>query len=255
MDWNLRTDDARPITVTALNRGTLLSELEEAMRQGRGFSVATLNLDHVVKLRLHPDFLEAYAAHTHVTADGNPIVWLSHLAGQADVELIPGSELVAPVVAAAARVGASVALVGGTEASLAEAATALEQQYEHLRIVLCHAPPMGFDPTGSEADRAIAALAESGAQVVFLALGAPRQEQFAAYAQGQLPQCGFLSVGAGLDFIAGTQKRAPVWVRRLSAEWLWRMLRDPGRLAARYAACFAILPRLTGRAAAIRRAR
>ena len=70
---------------------------EARLGAGRGFSVATLNLDHAVQLRRNPAFRSAYAAHSHVTADGNPVVWLSRLAGQREVSLVPGSELIAPL--------------------------------------------------------------------------------------------------------------------------------------------------------------
>jgi exopolysaccharide biosynthesis WecB/TagA/CpsF family protein len=112
---------------------------------------------------------------------------------------------------------------------------------------------MGFDPEGAEADAAIEKLRESGARLVFLALGAPKQERFAARAQTALPETGFLSIGAGLDFISGAQKRAPAWVRAIAMEWLWRMSGDPRRLAGRYAACIVALPGLTFRAMAARR--
>ena len=97
---------------------------------------------------------------------------------------------------------------------------------------------------GEAADAAIAAIGDSGARLVFLALGAPKQERFAAYAQDKLPATGFISIGAGLDFISGLQTRAPAFVRAIAAEWLWRMLGNPKRLAARYGACLLILPGL-----------
>jgi len=89
--------------------------------------------------------------------------------------------------------------------------------------------------------------------VVFLALGAPKQERFAARAQQTLGAVGFLSIGAGLDFVSGAQRRAPAWVRAIAAEWLWRMLSNPRRLAARYGACLAALPGLTLHAIGARR--
>jgi exopolysaccharide biosynthesis WecB/TagA/CpsF family protein len=98
-------------------------------------------------------------------------------------------------------------------------------------------------------------LAASGARVCFLALGAPKQEILAARGFARHPGLGFVSIGAGLDFIAGHQTRAPVWVRRIAAEWLWRMLGNPRRLARRYLECIAILPSLTRRAIASRQAR
>ena len=96
--------------------------------------------------------------------------------------------------------------------------------------------------------QAIEAIRSSGARLVLLALGAPKQEIFAARAQRALPEVGFLSIGAGIDFISGFQNRAPAWARRARMEWLWRVVRNPGRLAGRYAGCFAALPGL-GRAA------
>jgi exopolysaccharide biosynthesis WecB/TagA/CpsF family protein len=234
------------------SRTSLLEEIEARMAAGEGFTVATLNLDHVVKLRRDPAFRRAYARHTHVVADGNPIVWLGRLAGQR-VELAPGSELVDPVAAFAARLGAPVALLGSTEAVLDRAATELSRRHPGLHIVARIAPAMGFDPAGATGDTALAELEASGARLCFLALGAPKQEVFAVRAHERLPRVGFLSIGAGLDYIAGKQARAPVIARALAIEWLWRLGTSPRRLAGRYAACIVILPGLARDALRARR--
>jgi exopolysaccharide biosynthesis WecB/TagA/CpsF family protein len=239
------------VTVTAPARRPLLDDLAARMSRGEGFAVATLNLDHVVKLGRDPAFREAYLAQTHVTADGNPIVWLSRLAGDR-VDLVPGCELVEPVAELAARHGVKVALVGSTEASLAAAAAELVRRHPGLEIALTLAPPMGFDPDGPAADAVIAALRESGAGLCYLALGAPKQERLAARAREALPGVGFLSIGAGLDFLSGVQRRAPRLARALAAEWVWRLSTDPVRLGGRYAACIAVLPGLARRALAAR---
>ncbi len=231
-----------PIAVTAPDRAALMADLGQRLRAGHGFSLATLNLDHLVKIGRDGVFAQAYAAHTHVTADGNPIVWLCRMAGQ-PVELIPGSELVDPVAGLAAAADVPVALLGSTDKALAEAADALCARHPGLKVTARIAPPMGFDPAGPGADAAIAELAASDARLCFLALGAPKQEVFAARAQASLPQTGFLSIGAGLDFLAGSQKRAPKIVQSLALEWAWRLMGNPRRLAARYASCFAVLPR------------
>lgn len=248
MNWSgPGTEPMEAVVVNATTLRTLLDDVESRLTTGRGFSVATLNLDHVVKLRRLPEFRTAYAAHSHVTADGNPIVWLSRLAGQR-VELVPGSELIEPIAALAARHGVPIALFGAADAALNGAADVLARRYPDLTIAAKIAPPMGFDPASADADAAIEALQASGARVVFLALGAPKQEVFAARALMRHPGMGFLSIGAGLDFLAGTQTRAPAAVRAVAAEWLWRLAGDPRRLAARYAACLAVLPRLSVRA-------
>lgn len=232
------------VSVTAPERSTLLSEIETRFRQAQGFSLATLNLDHVVKLSRDVDFLTAYCQQTYVTADGNPIVWLSRLAGQ-EVSLIPGSELVDPLSALAAECAVPVALFGATQDALQAAAAELKRRYPTLDVVLCHAPAMGFDPKGAAAEEGISALKASGARLCFLALGAPKQEIFASRALAALPQVGFVSIGAGLDFVAGTQRRAPKLVQAVAAEWLWRLAGNPKRLFARYAACLAMLPKQT----------
>lgn len=253
MNWIETTADTASVTVTVPDRTTLFEDLSNRFKTRKGFSVATLNLDHAVKLPRDPAFRAAYAAHTHVTADGNPVVWLSRLAGQRDVQLIPGSELIDPLAKMAAEAGVPVGFFGATEPSLQAAADALQARYPDLEVAYLQAPPMGFDPAGPAADAAIAAIGESGARVVFLALGAPKQECFAARAQDRLADVGFLSIGAGLDFISGAQTRAPAWVRALALEWLWRLLGNPGRLARRYGACILALPGLTLRALASRR--
>ncbi len=257
MQWSYAGDNdaGEPgIVVNVPDRAALFEDLSARMTAGQGFCIATLNLDHVTKLRGLPGFASAYACHSHVTADGNPIVWLSRLAGQR-IDLLPGSDLVEPVAALAAETGTPLALFGASEEALAGAAGALKARCPGLRVVACIAPPMGFDPEGAQADAYIEALDQSGAGLCFVALGAPKQELFAARASARLPGMGFLSIGAGLDFLSGHQTRAPKLARMLAAEWLWRLLQDPRRLAGRYAACFAVLPGLFGRALATRLAR
>lgn len=246
MNWT-HTDAPQQVSVTVSSTPALLADLAEYLTRGAGFCVATLNLDHVVKLRDSDPFRQAYASHTHVTADGRPIVWLSRLAGT-PVELVPGSELVIPMTELCAKLDRPVALFGGTPESLDMAAEQLQRQFPNLQIAAKIAPPMGFDPTGAEADACIEDLRASGAALCFVALGAPKQEIFAQRAFEAVPHLGFLSIGAGLDFIAGTQRRAPAFVRAIAAEWLWRMMTNPRRLAKRYGACIAILPGLTWRA-------
>jgi exopolysaccharide biosynthesis WecB/TagA/CpsF family protein len=96
-------------------------------------------------------------------------------------------------------------------------------------------------------------LAAQKVGLCFIALGAPKQEVFAALGRQIAPEVGFASIGAGLDFIAGTQERAPVWVRKLALEWLWRALSSPRRMVPRYAACAAILPLEIAAAVRLRR--
>lgn len=240
-----------PVTVNIADHAALERVVRARFAAQEGFALATINLDHLVKLANDEVFATAYLAQDFVVADGNPIVWLSRKAGK-PVELLPGADLVVPLARWAAEEGTPVAFIGSTDEALAAAAEALKTQAPELEVVACIAPPMGFDPESVAAEAVLKQAAEAGARMAFLALGAPKQERLAARGRQVVPQMGFASIGAGLDFLAGTQNRAPTWVRKLALEWLWRALSNPARLAGRYLRCIAILPRLMKEARAQR---
>lgn len=229
------------IAVTHPDRAALLAEVRARLAAGRGFALATINLDHLVKLRREPAFRSIYARQDIVVADGNPIVWLSRLARR-PVALVPGSDLVLPLVAEAARADRPVAIIGTTDAALAAAQAHVAGAVPGVRFGPCISPPLGFDPEGPLARVMLAEVAALGPCLCLIALGAPKQERLAALGRTLAPRAGFASVGAGIDFLAGHQTRAPAWVRKLALEWLWRALSQPRRLIPRYAACAAILP-------------
>ncbi|MGJ8618141.1 MAG: WecB/TagA/CpsF family glycosyltransferase [Sulfitobacter sp.] len=231
------------VEVNFATRTALFRELKARLQQRRGFALATLNLDHLTKLPVDKGFAQAYRAQDIVVADGRPVVWLSQLARR-PVELMPGSDLILPICDLAAEMDAAIALVGSSDDALQGAAAALKQRTPGLRVTYIHAPAYGFDPKGPAADDILEALTQSGAALCFIALGAPKQEVFAARGRAQAPDVGFVSIGAGLDFLSGHQVRAPKIMRKLALEWLWRAGQSPRRMVPRYAKCFAILPGL-----------
>lgn len=229
------------VAVNIPTQSALMTEISRRFDAGEGFALATINLDHIAKMDRSGDFVRVYQAQDLVVADGWPVVALSRLAHH-PVELMPGSDLILPLCRLAAAQGVTIALVGSTDDTLTVAGAVLQQQVPGLEIAVCLAPPMGFEPNGADAQTVCAALNDSGAHLCFLALGAPRQEAFAVFARAHAPAIGFASVGAGLDFLAGRQRRAPVWIRRIGMEWFWRAMSSPARLVPRYLRCFAILP-------------
>ncbi|MGJ8625642.1 MAG: WecB/TagA/CpsF family glycosyltransferase [Sulfitobacter sp.] len=235
------------IEVNFATRAGLFREVTARLQQQTGFALATLNLDHLTKLPEDAGFAAAYQAHDMVVADGRPIVWLSQLA-HSPVELMPGSDLILPLCEMAARLDVPIALVGSSDKALEGATEALKQRISGLRISYLHAPAYGFDPAGPEADAIFDGLNQSGAGLCFIALGAPKQEIFAARGRNKAPKVGFSSIGAGLDFLSGHQVRAPKVMRKFALEWLWRAAQSPRRMVPRYAKCFAILPGLVGQA-------
>lgn len=208
--------------------------------------VFTCNLDHVIKLRSDAAFRAAYEGADMVVGDGMPFVWLARLSKDPLPGRISGSELIVPLCLAAAREGLSVFLLGSTEERLARAGAALGQVAPGLEIAGRHSPPFGFR-TDLEAQEAAAAIVRRARpDILFVALGPPTQEIWAAEFRDRI-DCGVvICIGAGLDFLSGDVQRAPRWMQASGLEWVWRTLQEPRRLAPRYGRIIVMLPRLLG---------
>lgn len=235
------TVGSEQIAVNVASLAALEAGVMACFAAGQGFALATLNLDHLAKLTTDADFRAAYAAQDLVTADGNPIVWMAGLAGR-PVALLAGADLILPLLRWSVRAGVPVGLVGSTADSLARATVALCQAVPGVNIVAQIAPPMGFVPEGKAADAVLDLLQARDVRLCLVALGAPKQERLAARGRQRTPAIGFAGIGAGLDFLSGHQTRAPIWVRRMALEWLWRMVSDPRRMTWRYLRAGLILP-------------
>lgn len=235
----LATIGGWPINIASQRQA--IAEIMEAAKRGDSFSVVTLNLDHLDKLKREQRFREAYAAARFVTADGAPVAFLASLQGTR-IERTTGADLVIPLAAAAAEQRLPLYLFGTEPHILAGAGDVLRQRAGiGLDIVGSASPERNFDPDGAAADAALDAIAASGARLCFVALGAPKQEIFAARAMARNVPVGFVCIGAGLDFLVGAQIRAPAFMQKFGMEWLWRLANDPARLAKRYARCAVVL--------------
>ena len=231
--------DGWPINVATLSQA--VPAIIRAAAESESFSVVTLNLDHLVKLRRSASFRRAYSAARFVTADGAPVAALARLQNPA-IERTTGADLLLPLIEAAAKARVPVFFFGSNAGVLARAGRDLAQRCEHkLDIAGTAAPSMQFNPESPEADAALDRIAASGAKLCILALGAPKQEILAARAVARGIKVGFVSAGAGLDYLAGEQTRAPKSFQNFGLEWLWRLGANPRRLAVRYARCAVLL--------------
>jgi exopolysaccharide biosynthesis WecB/TagA/CpsF family protein len=236
--------------VNVRSETTAIAAMTSRLRRGHGFTLFTLNLDHLVKRRDDARFRAVYQRATLVTADGAPIVWLARrqaAEGAPPIRRTTGADLMEPMLAAAAREEFPVFLFGASEASLTAAVSVIRARHPTLKIAGMEAPPLGFDPTSLAADAAIQRIRASGARLVFIALGAPKQEFFADRLHTAAPEIGCLAIGAGIDFISGVQRRAPSLWRRLGLEWGWRLLQDPRRMTLRYGRCALLMLSLLAR--------
>jgi N-acetylglucosaminyldiphosphoundecaprenol N-acetyl-beta-D-mannosaminyltransferase len=146
-------------------------------------------------------------------------------------------------------------IFGGREQIAKQAQRNVEQEYPHVRVVGTYSPPLGFETRHSDNEQAVAAVAAADADIVLVALGAPRQELWCHRERARL-RCGAaLCLGATVDFVAGAIPRAPPWMRRVGLEWVFRVAREPRRLGARYSKDVALFPVLVAREASARRRR
>lgn len=217
------------------------SRVCEDVGSGASFSVFTLNLDHIVKLRCNKAFRAAYDRARIVLADGFPIVLAGRLQGR-KISRTTGADVIEPLCAEASRRGLPVLLFGSTFDSLAGSARYLKERHSDLTIAGAYAPPHDFDAFSVSAAEGIDFIRNSGARICFMALGAPKQEIFADRCAREIDGVSFICIGAGLDFLAGHQRRAPKAFQAIGCEWLWRMLLNPRRLARRYMECLLVFP-------------
>ena len=197
--------------------------------------VVTPNSDHIVQLENDSQLQAVYRNAHLVVADGMPLIWASHLLSQALPERITGSELMPELCAEAAIRKLRVYILGGPPDTAAQAAQKLQQRFPGLIICGWDCPVLGFehDPLASLAIIQKIKLAQP--QLIFVGLGAPKQELWMHRHYQELPSGVLLGIGAAIEFSAGTLRRAPKWMQKIGAEWFYRLLQNPRRLAKRYA--------------------
>ncbi len=207
----------------------------------------TPNLDLCRMLRFDPGLASAYDKAGLVLADGWPLVAASYVTPFPLKHRVTGSDIILPLCRACAKKGYSVFLLGTTDEVLAIASARLREEVPGLIIAGTHSPPMGFERDANELAKIDAAISNARPHLVFAAFGSPKQELWMQAHVASLPVGAAMGIGAGLDFIAGRQHRAPAIFRLLAMEWLWRAITDPKRLLKRYALCLLALPGLTCR--------
>ncbi len=211
-----------------------LQTIAELVAQGRGGTVCTPNVDHVVLLEEDARLREAYASASLVCADGMPIVWASHLLGTPLRAKVSGSDLIGPLMQLAAVSRWRVYLLGGGAGVAERAAERLTRDARGLAIVGCDARAIDLDRDPPTHDELVADLRAARPDLVLVALGCPKQEILMHRIASAVRPAVCVGVGAGLDFLAGLVPRAPRWVSAAGLEWLYRLSREPRRLWRRY---------------------
>lgn len=206
----------------------------ERVRERTPSAIATANVDFLMQAWRDPEMQRILIEADLVIADGQPIVTLSRWLGPRLKQRVTGSDLT-PLLAEAARDnGFSIFGLGGAPGIAERATRTLCERYPGLQVAGTFSPPKA-DILAMDHDRILEAIRKARPDIVFVAFGAPKQEKWVNMhlRKWRVPLA--LGVGGTLDFLAGTQIRAPRWVQRIGAEWVWRFGTDPRRLFRRYA--------------------
>jgi len=204
------------------------------LRRGQGGWIVTPNLDILRQLVRNEETRSLVADASMFVADGMPLVWASRLQGTALPDRVTGSNLITSVSRMAATEGRSVYLLGGDDGTAEAAASVLCKRFSRLRIAGTYCPPNGFEHDQDERDRIRNLLTVTAPDIVYVALGFPKQERLICLLKGQLPHAWWIGVGISFSYLCGRVPRAPVWMQRVGLEWMYRLWQEPGRLMRRY---------------------
>jgi N-acetylglucosaminyldiphosphoundecaprenol N-acetyl-beta-D-mannosaminyltransferase len=226
--------DLMGVKIDDVTMDEAVSKIDALVDARKPVYVVTPNVDHVVKLQRDAEFRRIYAGAAVVLADGMPLLWAGRFLGTPLKEKISGSDLFPKLCARAAEKGRSIFLLGGRPGAADTAAQVLAVRHPGLKIAGTYCPPMGFEKDPAESAKIVRRLKESRADLLFVGLGAPKQERWMATFKDDHGIPVSVGVGVTFEFTAGMVKRAPAWMQRAGLEWLWRLLMEPGRLWKRY---------------------
>ncbi len=217
-----------------ITMGEAVHHIEECIEQKKIGQVITPNVDQIVRIEWDEYFKEICEKCELLLVDGHPLMWIAKAYGRPFKEKIPGSDLVPVLCERAAKKGYKIFLLGAAEGVAAKAAEILKKRYPGLQVAGTYSPPFGFEKDGEELEKINTMLRNSGADMLFVGMGVPKQDIFIYENMHtyQIPMS--FSIGGTIDFIAGTQKRAPKWINKIGFEWLYRFFQDPKRMYKRY---------------------
>jgi N-acetylglucosaminyldiphosphoundecaprenol N-acetyl-beta-D-mannosaminyltransferase len=195
--------------------------------------VCVSDMNALLHARADPELTELYNTSGLTLPDGMPLVWAGRRAGFAQARRVCGPDLLERVMAVAAERGWSHYFYGGADGVAAELANVFERRHPGLKVVGVHSPPYR-QLTAAEDAEVVAAINDAGPDIVWVGLGAPKQERWMAAHRDRLDAAVLIGVGAAFDFHTGRQRRAPVWMQRAGLEWAHRLSQEPGRLWRRY---------------------
>lgn len=223
-------------TIKILNSNILSLTQTDLLNQLQRGVLITPNLDHLVKLQHDREFYEVYRQAEWVVCDSKILYMLSKLLKHPLPEAIPGSSFfTAFYMFHKDDPDCRIFLLGAKEGIAQKAMERINEKVGRKIVVGAHSPSFGFEKDEKECRELVDIVNRSGANVLLVGVGAPKQEKWIMKYRNQMPDVDlFMALGATIDFEAGTLKRAPLLWQKLGMEWLYRCLKEPRRLFKRY---------------------
>lgn len=204
-----------------------------AAQAGCGHWTITANLDHLRRYHCEPLAKDLIDEADLIVADGMPLIWASHLAGEPLPERVSGSSMVWSICEIASARRQSVFLLGGDPGVAERAAAVFRDRYPELEIAGTACPPVGFENDADELACIQRQVIDAAPRIVFVALGFTKQDLLIRGLRKSLPEASFLGVGISLSYVTGDLSRPPTWICNLGLEWAHRLAQEPTRVLAR----------------------
>ncbi len=218
---------------------TAIARVEAAIADRSTLSQSCgVNMDQLLKMQQEPGFREIVLQCEQITADGQPIVWMSRLLGDPLPARVPSVDIMLEMLPVAAAKGYRIFMLGTREDILQEARANLQAQYPGLQIV---GTRNGYFNADDE-DEIVAAINAARADMLLIAISSPKKEQFVERNRSSLDVPFVMGVGGAFDIIAGRYSRAPKWVQQGGIEWAWRFAQEPRRMAPRVLSGMNLVP-------------
>jgi len=225
-----------PVFIDPLTMEEAVGRILQLPAQGldRACIVATVNAQFVHIASKQPRFAKVLANAELVVADGMSVVLASRILGRAVPERITGVDLIVNLCAQAAQQDISVYFLGGKPGAAEETALRLLRSYPRLAIAGIDCPEFGFEKSAAESAAVLRRIKEASPSIIFVGLGAPKQEFWMEQHAALFPGAVMMGVGGSFDMLAGDKQRAPLWIQQAGLEWLFRLWLEPRRLWKRY---------------------
>ena len=222
------------VQINNVNFTETIRAVDELVHKKSRAFIVTPNIDHIVRLQKDFEFKKIYEEAALVLPDGMPILWAAKYLGTPLKEKVSGSDLFTKLCEISAKKEYKLFFLGGRECAAAKAADVLKTKYPGVQIVGAYYPSFGFEDDEAENMKIVEMIREAKPDILFVGLGAPKQEKWIYKYKDQHQAPVSIGIGVSFEFVSGMVKRAPVWMQKFGFEWLWRLMMEPKRLWKRY---------------------